>query len=56
MRVKISAAHFERRMDRKPQDDDLERCNCRKAGQSGHEFCGWNTDLDLPNFIARQRK
>lgn len=26
---------------RKPEQDDLERVNCDKAGQIGHFSCGW---------------
>lgn len=34
------------------QDDDIERCNCQKAGQDGHIFCGWNKELNQPVFYG----
>lgn len=34
-----------------PVDDDLDRCNCDKAGQIGHELCGWDKKRDMPNFL-----
>ena len=34
-----------------PQQDDLERCNCLKAGQIGHTDCGWNTAKNMPVFM-----
>lgn len=35
-----------------PEQDDLERCNCEKAGEIGHDCCGWDKDRGLPRFIA----
>jgi hypothetical protein len=35
-----------------PQDDDLERCNCLKAGEPLHEFCGWCEECDQPKFMC----
>ena len=46
----IQATGFE------PVDDDLERCNCLKAGQAGHHNCGWNTTYNLPCFMAGPNK
>jgi hypothetical protein len=34
-----------------PTNDDLERCNCPKAGQIMHQQCGWNYRLDCPEFV-----
>lgn len=48
----ISEADFAAAVGRPPQDDDLERCNCDRAGQIGHTQCGWNEKLNLPVFIA----
>lgn len=31
---------FEKIVGRKPEDDDLERANCPKAGETGHNDCG----------------
>lgn len=33
-----------------PEQDDLERCSCKEAGQPGHFFCGWCGLHDLPRF------
>ena len=35
-----------------PEQDDLERSNCPKAGESGHTSCGWNYQLNLPEFMG----
>lgn len=35
---------------REPEQDDLERCNCRFAGDIMHRFCGWNEAHDKPQF------
>ena len=35
-----------------PMDDDLDRCNCIKAGQAGHYSCGWNHKHNLPVFMV----
>ena len=34
-----------------PENDDLERCNCPKAGQMRHAWCGWNYRANLPMFM-----
>ena len=33
-----------------PEQDDLERCNCKKVGKIGHFLCGWDDERNLPNF------
>ena len=38
-----------------PEDDDLERSNCPKAGQPLHEGCGWNHKLNQPMFYGRTK-
>lgn len=48
----ISAEYFERRTGRPPENDDLERVNCPKAGTLGHFGCGWNEAADLPRFMT----
>lgn len=35
-----------------PIQDDLERCNCHKAGTPGHTSCGWNFYLNRPVFMG----
>lgn len=44
----IDAAFFKLHTGRDPIQDDLERCNCDKAGETGHDFCGWNYRVMLP--------
>ena len=48
----IDAAAFKAATGLAPQDDDLERCNCPKAGQMGHYACGWNSLKNKPVFMA----
>jgi hypothetical protein len=48
--MKIDAKHFKKATGVSPQDDDLERCNCPKAGEMFHTMCGWDRERDLPNF------
>jgi hypothetical protein len=48
----ITEEHFTQRMRRAPEQDDLERSNCDKAGQPGHSQCGWDTEFDLPVFLV----
>jgi hypothetical protein len=36
-----------------PENDDLERSNCQKAGESGHTSCGWNYQMNWPEFFGR---
>ena len=50
--MNITAELFYQHVGHEPQDDDLERCNCAKAGQQGHMQCGWNRLLNLPVFMA----
>ena len=35
-----------------PEQDDLERVNCLKAGQIGHFGCGWCNRCDVPMFFC----
>lgn len=46
----ITRAAFKKATGFLPEQDDLERCNCDKAGQLGHFMCGWDKARDLPNF------
>lgn len=48
----ITAEHFTARVGYPPEKDDLERCNCPKAGQIGHLACGWNEFYDMPVFCV----
>lgn len=46
----MNAKEFEAKTGREPQDDDLERANCRHGGHVGHFHCGWCTEHDSPVF------
>ena len=46
----ITAKKFIERVGRTPEDDDLERSNCYRAGNIMHCACGWCTVCDLPRF------
>lgn len=48
----ITAETFEQKTGRAPDQDDLHRCNCDKAGELGHWFCGWCQEHDKPRFMC----
>lgn len=50
--MKITRKMFIEAVGQEPTHDDLERCNCKRAGQIGHTYCGWDQELQLPEFIA----
>jgi len=35
-----------------PENDDLERVNCEKAGEMGHHNCGLCPDHVKPRFVC----
>lgn len=35
-----------------PEQDDLERSNCKKAGETVHLCCGWCEKHDKPRFMC----
>ena len=41
---------FKKRTGRAPEQDDLERVNCPKAGKIMHSACGWCEQHDKPRF------
>jgi hypothetical protein len=47
----ITAERFLARVGYAPIQDDLERCNCKRHGEIGHSFCGWDAVRDMPRFI-----
>jgi hypothetical protein len=49
----ITAEWFEEIVGNSPIQDDLERCNCKSAGQVGHSDCGWNFTRNYPNFLVK---
>ena len=46
----MNAEEFKQKTGCAPEDDDLERVNCPKAGQTGHLNCGWCDKHDHPVF------
>lgn len=50
--TRITAAIFEKATGAKPQNDDLDRCNCPDAGKLGHHMCGWDAEANLPWFMS----
>lgn len=48
----ITADQYEKATGYAPENDDLERANCKAAGKLGHWSCGWNHDADLPFTMA----
>lgn len=47
----ITEEMFKAAMNSDPIQDDLERCNCERAGELGHLCCGWNYKLNVPMFV-----
>jgi hypothetical protein len=52
----ITAEMFFAATGEHPRNDDLERCNCKKAGQILHFHCGWNSEKNLPVFMCELNK
>jgi hypothetical protein len=52
MRPEITKEMFKKATGLKPSKDDLERSNCKSAGETGHYYCGWNWDKNLPQFMT----
>lgn len=50
--MEIDADIFKKATGTEPEHDDLERSNCKQAGQIGHYHCGWNSLLNRPNFMC----
>ncbi len=48
--MKITKKMFIEMTGRKPQDDDLERCNCNLVGNIGHWSCGICLEHNKPRF------
>jgi hypothetical protein len=48
----IDAAEFRRRTGHEPQQDELERANCPKAGQDMHWLCGLCAHCGRPRFLC----
>lgn len=41
---------FKERFGREPENDDLDRVNCKHVGTLGHWFCGVCETHNLPRF------
>ena len=50
----ITADMFESMTGHAPVQDDLERCNCKKAGAIGHWSCGICAKHKLPVFTCQE--
>lgn len=48
----MTAEEYERLMGEAPENDDLERVNCEKAGQLGHWMCGTCKRCGRPVFAC----
>ncbi len=46
----MNAKTFESKTGHIPEHDDLERVNCKDAGEVFHFSCGWCSVCDLPRF------
>ena len=49
--MRITAKHFKDATGEAPEQDDLERSNCKRAGQFGHSSCGWCVEHNKPMFL-----
>jgi len=50
--MKITAEMFIKATGYAPQHDDLDRCNCTRAGDIGHWSCGWCEEHNKPRFVC----
>jgi hypothetical protein len=48
--VRITRKKFKEATGCDPVNDDLERCNCKRAGEITHTLCGWDKARNLPVF------
>lgn len=48
--MEITAEYFIAKTETEPEGDDLDRCNCKEAGEVGHQSCGWCNEHDKPVF------
>ena len=48
----MNAKEFEKLTGDKPENDDLDRVNCDKAGQIGHYCCGLCSKCGQPKFMC----
>ena len=48
----MNAIEFTNITGRAPENDDLERANCVKAGDESHNMCGQCVEHGQPRFIG----
>ena len=48
----MNTQEFELLTGRKPEQDDLERTNCKEAGFIGHHYCGLCAECGQPSFMC----
>jgi hypothetical protein len=48
----MDAKAFELLTGYPPENDDLERVNCKRAGELGHFDCGLCRQCDMPRFMC----
>ena len=46
----MTPEQYQEKVGRLPEEDELDRVNCLKAGQLGHKNCGWCKFCDKPIF------
>lgn len=49
---KWNANQFLKHVGREPENDDLDRCNCKQAGEQGHRACGICEEHRMPVFAC----
>jgi len=50
--VRITKKKFIEATGSEPHQDDLERCNCKLAGEVFHYSCGWCEEHNKPRFMC----
>ena len=55
-KLEVTEEIFTQATGYKPEDDDLERCNCPLAGSRLHELCGWDERRGMPNFMLGESR
>ena len=50
--MSITAEQYVARFDVAPEQDDLDRVNCKETGSVGHKQCGVCATHDKPRFIC----
>jgi hypothetical protein len=49
---KITEKEFTEIVGTPPEQDDLDRVNCKLVGNIGHHDCGWCEKHDKPRFMC----